>query len=100
MIKSFLLAAALALSPAANAQEAAEEAPPEPATAPATTEVVLETTLGDVTVSVESERAPITAGNFLKYVDEGRFDGIVFLPSDAARLGRTAQRTGAGWCAI
>lgn len=34
--------------------------------------------MGEITISLETERAPITAANFLKYVDEGRFDGIVF----------------------
>ena len=43
-----------------------------------TTDVVLETALGDITIALETERAPITAGNFLRYVDEGRFDGTVF----------------------
>lgn len=40
--------------------------------------VVIETTMGDITVSIETERAPITAGNFLRYVDEDRFDGTKF----------------------
>ena len=44
----------------------------------ATTDVVLETALGDITIALETQRAPITAGNFLRYVDEGRFDGTVF----------------------
>ncbi len=44
----------------------------------ATVSVVLETELGDITIALETERAPITASNFLRYVDEGRFDGIVF----------------------
>ena len=44
----------------------------------ATTSVVLETELGEITIALETERAPITAGNFLRYVEEGRFDGIVF----------------------
>ena len=43
-----------------------------------TVDVVLETTMGDITVALETERAPVTAGNFLKYVDEDRFDGTVF----------------------
>lgn len=43
-----------------------------------TTTVILETALGDITIALETERAPITAGNFLRYVEEGRFDGIVF----------------------
>lgn len=40
--------------------------------------VVIETTMGDITVSIETERAPITAENFLRYVDEDRFDGTKF----------------------
>ncbi len=40
--------------------------------------VVLETTMGEIVVALETERAPITAGNFLRYVDEDRFDGTVF----------------------
>ncbi len=43
-----------------------------------TTHVLLETTMGTITIALETQRAPITAGNFLRYVDEGRFDGIVF----------------------
>jgi peptidyl-prolyl cis-trans isomerase A (cyclophilin A) len=55
---------------------AAQDAPPAPV--PQTVEVVLETTMGAITVAVEIERAPITAGNFLRYVDEHRLDGTVF----------------------
>ena len=51
---------------------------PAAATAQATTKVVISTTLGDIVVALETERAPITAANFLRYVDEKRFDGIVF----------------------
>ena len=40
--------------------------------------VVIETTLGEITVALETERAPITANNFLRYADEDRFDGTVF----------------------
>lgn len=43
--------------------------------------VVLETSLGPVTIALETERAPITAGNFLRYVDEGRLDGTSFYRS-------------------
>ena len=43
-----------------------------------TVQVVLETTMGDILVALETERAPITAGNFLRYVEEDRFDGTVF----------------------
>ena len=44
----------------------------------ATQLVVIETTMGDITVEIETERAPVTAGNFLRYVDEDRFDGTFF----------------------
>jgi peptidyl-prolyl cis-trans isomerase A (cyclophilin A) len=71
----FLAALALFLAAPLAAQEVAV---PAPATVPATTDVVLETTLGDITIALEIERAPITAGNFLRYVGEGRFDGAVF----------------------
>jgi len=40
--------------------------------------VVMETALGPITIALETERAPITAGNFLRYVDEKRLDGTVF----------------------
>lgn len=40
-----------------------------------TVDVVIETTRGNITVSLETERAPITAANFLRYIDEDRFDG-------------------------
>ncbi len=40
--------------------------------------MVLETSAGDITVAIETERAPVTAANFLRYVDEDRFDGTVF----------------------
>ena len=44
----------------------------------ATQLVLIETTMGDITVSIETERAPVTAANFLRYVDEDRFDGTHF----------------------
>jgi peptidyl-prolyl cis-trans isomerase A (cyclophilin A) len=47
-------------------------------TPPAPVRVALETTAGRVVVEVEPAKAPITAGNFLKYVDQKRLDGIVF----------------------
>jgi cyclophilin family peptidyl-prolyl cis-trans isomerase len=41
----------------------------------ATELVVLETRMGEITVRLETERAPITAANFLRYIDEDRYDG-------------------------
>lgn len=47
----------------------------EPAAA---TLIVLETELGDVTVTVDEQRAPRSAGSFLAYVDNGFYDGAGF----------------------
>lgn len=69
-----------------------EAVAPEPVVDYETVDVVLTTTLGDITVRIETERAPITAANFLRYVDEGRFDGTVFYR--AMRLNREPQPNG------
>lgn len=53
-------------------------ATPEPVVEYDTVDVVLVTELGDITVRLETERAPITSANFLRYADEDRFDGTVF----------------------
>ena len=37
--------------------------------------VVLETALGEIELSVDLEHAPATARNFLRYVEEGSYDG-------------------------
>lgn len=66
MMHRFAFAAALVLAAPLNAQD------------PETEHIVLETTMGDIVVALETGRAPITAENFLRYVDEGRFDGTAF----------------------
>jgi peptidyl-prolyl cis-trans isomerase A (cyclophilin A) len=40
--------------------------------------VRFETSHGDFSVEVDEESAPISAQNFLRYVDEGYYDGTVF----------------------
>ena len=70
MLKRFVAALSLALAAPAAAQDA-----PAP---PRTDLVVLQTSLGDITLAIETERAPVTAANFLRYVDEHRFDGTAF----------------------
>lgn len=40
--------------------------------------VRVQTTLGDIVIEVDRARAPITAANFLKYVDAGHYDGGTF----------------------
>lgn len=62
--------AMLALSAAAPA--------PRPTPPPARAEVAITTDLGVITVELDGEHAPITTANFLRYVDQKRFDGTVF----------------------
>ena len=45
---------------------------------PAPVNVVFETEAGEIHIEVDLARAPITAANFLKYVDGGFFDGGPF----------------------
>jgi peptidyl-prolyl cis-trans isomerase B (cyclophilin B) len=38
----------------------------------------IETTMGDITVELYEEDAPITARNFLKYLEDGHYNGTIF----------------------
>src|SRR6185503_17661620 len=69
-------AAILALLPAALAAQA----PPTPTEKPAprTVPVAMVTSAGTITLALEVERAPVTAANFLRYVDQKRLDGANF----------------------
>ena len=40
--------------------------------------VVLETNKGDIKIELDLENAPITTENFIKYVEDGHFDGLIF----------------------
>ena len=75
MIRRFALAAAALL---VTSPVFAQSEPEVQSREYATQLVLIETTMGDITVSIETERAPITAANFLRYVDEDRFDGTHF----------------------
>jgi len=44
-------------------------------TADAKPKVVMQTGKGVITLELEQARAPLTVGNFLRYVDTGRYDG-------------------------
>ena len=46
--------------------------------APAPVRVTLETSAGNILVEVDPARAPISAANFLRYVDSRRLDGVDF----------------------
>lgn len=41
-------------------------------------QVILETSLGSITLELDHEQAPITVANFLRYVDSGFYDGTIF----------------------
>lgn len=43
--------------------------------------VILNTSEGPITLALDKTRAPITTANFLRYVDDKRFDGITFYRS-------------------
>jgi peptidyl-prolyl cis-trans isomerase A (cyclophilin A) len=49
-----------------------------PVPLPDTVRVALTTDLGIITVDIDAKRAPITARNFIAYVDQKRFDGTTF----------------------
>jgi peptidyl-prolyl cis-trans isomerase B (cyclophilin B) len=40
--------------------------------------VKLQTNIGEITVEIDEKAAPVTAENFLRYVNEGFFDGLIF----------------------
>jgi len=40
--------------------------------------VKLQTNFGEITIELDAEKAPVTAANFLKYVDNGFYDGTIF----------------------
>lgn len=69
MIRRSLLAFALCLAATLSVPASAQDAVP--------VRVMLETSAGTILVETDP-RAPITAANFLRYVDEGRFDGTDF----------------------
>lgn len=53
--------------------------------------VLIETDAGRIVIATDVVAAPVTAGNFLRYVDEGRFDGTEFyramaLPGDTGLI--------------
>jgi peptidyl-prolyl cis-trans isomerase A (cyclophilin A) len=81
----WLLACASLWLGVAQAQDAAQPPADGSASPPAvvtpvftTVKVILKTSLGDIVLAVETQRAPITAANFLRYVDQKRLNGSDF----------------------
>ena len=67
---SCLLAATLSIS-----MSAARAQSDDPVENP---RVLMKTTDGDITIELFADKSPITVENFLRYVDDGHYDGTVF----------------------
>lgn len=76
--------------PASNDSAAARETRPAPL--PDVVRVRLETEAGPILLALDARRAPVTAANFVRYVDEKRFDGTFFY-----RAARTKGASGRGF---
>jgi peptidyl-prolyl cis-trans isomerase A (cyclophilin A) len=72
MLRRLVVAGLLAASALPAAAQIA------PAAAPALPRVALETSAGRIVIELETVKAPVTAANFLRYVDQKKLDGIVF----------------------
>lgn len=84
LLPAILSAAALALLPAAPAAAQYADRP-----TPGVVRVRLETAAGGIVLALDARHAPVTTANFMRYVDDGRFDGISFYR--AARNRRAPQ---------
>jgi len=40
--------------------------------------VTISTSMGDIRIQLDADKAPISTNNFLDYVNEGHFDGLIF----------------------
>jgi cyclophilin family peptidyl-prolyl cis-trans isomerase len=60
--------------------------------------VTLETSLGNIVLELDAEKAPISVANFLAYVDSGFYDGTIFhrVIRDFMIQGGCPQGTGTG----
>lgn len=63
---------------------------------PAPVRVALTTSEGEILVEVDVARAPVTAANFLRYVDQRRFDGATFYRAMRGGPDRGLIQAGAG----
>lgn len=78
MDRRSVLLALLALTGVIAAPPGVEAKPGAARASTALPRVRLETSQGAIVIEVDTRRAPITAGNFLKYVEQKRFDGTTF----------------------
>jgi peptidyl-prolyl cis-trans isomerase A (cyclophilin A) len=97
LLKAAMLAAlVMAFAPADAAQRKSAPRPvaPLPVDTAPKVRIILATSQGNITVEVDREHAPLTAANFLRYVDQRRFDGTAFYR--AMRLGTDEAGNGQG----
>ncbi len=70
--------AAVAGFSASGAALAAKPAPKQPEPVSATPQVAFKTTMGDIVVELDHDKAPKTVDNFLTYVKSGHYKGTIF----------------------
>lgn len=78
MMMSLIALLVAQAAPSATLPASASTTAPTATPAPTLPRVALETAAGRIVIELETTRAPITAGNFLKYVDQKRLDGVKF----------------------
>lgn len=72
---ALVLGPAILFTGAAAGQEKKGELPPTDSMHPY---VTMETTLGDIVLKLDAEKAPITTLNFLRYADDKFYEGTIF----------------------
>lgn len=70
--------ACIALVGACKGEKTEEAVGAKIAVSEAPAKVLLKTSMGDIVIALNSEKAPITVANFLKYVKAKHYDGTVF----------------------
>ncbi len=78
LIQSALLCTLFLASASLFAEPQKIEAPTKTQAAAEKTQVLMSTSEGDIVIEVYEELAPVTAKNFLDYVNNGFYDGIIF----------------------
>lgn len=73
-MRSWVIVAVLTLAAGLSGRAQAQE----PGSAASPPVVVMETTLGSITVELDPAHAPVTVENFLRYVRAAFYDGVVF----------------------
>jgi cyclophilin family peptidyl-prolyl cis-trans isomerase len=70
-----ILALLFSVTARAQDQAATEEASEQESN---TVTVILKTNMGDITLELDPDKAPVSVENFLQYVNDGFYDGTIF----------------------